>query len=140
MRAPCMSRHGIVVLRWLIKPDAMRRIMLAQALIGVVLAGWFLTKSIDQAVAALFGSGVALINGMLIARRIIKTASMLQPSPAQEVRSMYIGVIERFVSVVVFLALGMMIWQHDRDAQLALIVAFVGGQVALMIFGKTNRT
>ncbi|MCB1734464.1 MAG: ATP synthase subunit I [Gammaproteobacteria bacterium] len=114
--------------------------MLAQALIGVVLAGWFLTKSIDQAVAALFGSGVALINGMLIARRIIKTASMLQPSPAQEVRSMYIGVIERFVSVVVFLALGMMIWQHDRDAQLALIVAFVGGQVALMIFGKTNRT
>ncbi|MCB1736507.1 MAG: ATP synthase subunit I, partial [Gammaproteobacteria bacterium] len=115
----------------------MRKILIAQALIGSLIAAWFLTKSIEQAAAALFGGGIALINGILISRRITRTANMSQPSPSQEVRSMYIAVIERFVSIVVFLALGMMIWQHDRAAQLALVVAFVGGQVALMIFGKT---
>ena len=140
MRPPCLARHGIVVLRRPDQATAMRKILIAQALIGSLIAAWFVSQSIEQATAALFGGGIALINGILISRRITKTANMSQPSPSQEVRSMYIGVIERFVSIVVFLALGMMIWQHERAAQLALIVAFVGGQVALMIFGKTNRT
>ncbi|MCP5141118.1 MAG: ATP synthase subunit I [Gammaproteobacteria bacterium] len=116
----------------------MQRILLAQIVIAALIATFFLSRSVEEAAAALFGGAIALINGVLIARRITKNANMSKPSPTTEVRSMYIAVIERFVSIVVFLALGMMIWQDDRAAQFALIVGFIGGQIALMIFGKTH--
>lgn len=122
----------------------MRRILIAQLITALITATLFLLWQPNSALAALFGGGIALANGLLIARRIAKRnkqdAGDTEINSKTEVASMYVSVIERFVLVAVLLAIGLGYWKEMREPQLALISGFVAGQFALMIIAKTTRS
>ncbi len=122
----------------------MRRILIAQLVAALLVTLGYLFWQPYSALAALFGGGIALANGLLIARRIAKRnkqdAGDTELTSRNEVASMYVSVIERFVLVAILLAIGLGYWKEVREAQLALISGFVAGQFALMIIAKTTRT
>ncbi len=85
----------------------MRYIVIAQVLLAGTTAALFLIQGIGESLAGLYGGGIAVGNGLLLARRAARAASDLHPDPGSDVRSMYAGAIERLVFTLVALGLGM---------------------------------
>lgn len=57
--------------------------------------------------ASLYGGGLALISAWLLLLRVRKAGELAETSPKQSVYSLYFGAVQRFVLVLVALAVGM---------------------------------
>lgn len=102
----------------------MRKILIAQLILAPVVAAAFLLSSEARALAALYGGGISIGNSLLMARRIARASEALSRDPTKDVRSMYLGAIERFAFTLGALALGMG-WL--RLEPVALLVGFACG-------------
>ena len=85
----------------------MRNILIAQLILTPVVAAVFLFMGKAQALAALYGGGISIVNSLLMARRILRANEVLSRDPVRDVRSMYLGAMERFAVTLGALALGM---------------------------------
>ncbi len=84
-----------------------------------------------NAFAVIFGGLVALANSVLLAWRMRAAKRLINNTDAQQdLRMLYRTGMERFVLVVVFLALGMGVLKLDP---LVLIAGFVLGQLAWLV-------
>ncbi len=99
----------------------MRNVLIAQLILISIVAGLFLMKGSEQAVAALYGGAIAFVNSLLIARRISRANRVLDKDPKADVFSLYIGAVERFVVTLVAMAIGMGWLKLDP---MALLVGF----------------
>lgn len=79
------------------------QLILILALAGVS----FLVYGKSPALAALYGGGIALINSLLMIRRVSKANKVLSKDPRSDVVSLYLGALERFVFTFAAMALGM---------------------------------
>ncbi len=97
-------------------------------LVGVVLV--YAVYGQANAFAVIFGGLVALANSVLLAWRMRAAKRLINTDAQQELRMLYRTGMERFVLVVVFLALGMGVLKLDP---LVLIAGFVLGQLAWLV-------
>lgn len=104
----------------------MRYIVIAQVFLAGTTAALFSIQGYAELVASLYGGGIAVANGLLLARRAAGAAKRLHPDAGGDVRSMYLGAIERFVFTLVALGLGMGWLQL---APIAMLVAFAVAQL-----------
>jgi ATP synthase protein I len=84
-----------------------RNIVIAQLILVPLVAALSLWVDVQAALAALYGGGIALGNTLLSARRVARAARVLDRDPGADVRSLYFGAVERFVFVLLTMALGM---------------------------------
>jgi ATP synthase protein I len=112
-----------------------RRLLTVQALLvlaGVVVA-YYLTGPIGAG-AALYGGVVALINTLLLARRVTKAGETARTDPKLGVYSIYFGAIQRFVFVLVALGVGLGALKLKAEPLLA---TFAVAQLAYL-FGRSG--
>lgn len=120
----------------------MRNILIIQAilvLVGVVVSRFYLG---DAAVLpALYGGSIALVNTLLLQRRAGQVEQIAKENPHQSVVSVYIGVIQRFVLVLVALGVGLgvlfkpQVAAHQQIA-VALVGTFIVAQLGFILTGS----
>jgi len=108
-----------------------RRALLVQGVLVLVGAGLvYVVYGQANAFAVIFGGLVALANSVLLAWRMRAAKRLINTDAQQNLRMLYRTGLERFVLVVVFLALGMGVLKLDP---LVLIAGFVLGQLAWLV-------
>lgn len=80
-------------------------LQLVLVLVGVVIAMLLYGKS--AVLAALYGGVIALANSQLLVRRVAKAGRIAATNPQRSTYMLYFGAVQRFVFVLVALAVGM---------------------------------
>ena len=83
--------------------------------------------------SSLFGGAVAIVNTLLLSRRLSTAAEMADDNPDGGVLVLYLGVIQRFIFVLVMFGIGMGLLKLVPPAMLG---TFALAQVAYMIYGS----
>lgn len=86
----------------------------------------------QYAIAVLGGGGISVVNGVLLAWRMVRTASHPAHEVHQQLRLMYFYAAERFLVVVALLCICIVAM---KLSPLALLVGFVMGQ-AVFVAGR----
>jgi F0F1-type ATP synthase assembly protein I len=107
------------------------KVTLLQLLVTLLLAGalYCLEGMPQNAIAVLGGGAVSILNGMLLAWRMARAKRRSVHDAHQQLRLMYFYAAERFLAVVVSLALVLVM---QKDAPLFAIGGFVLGQATLI--------
>lgn len=101
----------------------MIRLLLTQAvviLIGVAAAVYWLGE--DVLLAAFYGGAVALGNTLMMVGRMRKVDEIAKTDPQRSVYSLYFGIIQRFVFVLVALGLGLGYLKFEPPAVLGVFI------------------
>lgn len=115
----------------------MRKLLIIQAtLIILGMAVSFHYYGEPGLLAAAYGGAIALANTMLLSRRLDRAGEMADTDPDGGVLTLYLGVVQRFVFVLVMFGIGMGV---VRLLPPPLLGTFAVAQLAFMIFG-TRRT
>jgi len=116
----------------------LQRLLIIQAtlvLIAIIAVIYFL--GIDSASAALFGGCIALANSVLLYRKLDSASSMAKDNPNGGMMTLYAGVIQRFVFVLIMFGVGMGLLKLNPVAMLG---AFGLAQLAYMICGIRQQS
>lgn len=110
---------------------AARRVIWVQILVTVFVAsaviGW--GSSPQNAIAVLGGGGISILNGALLAWRMLRATQRPIRDAHQQLRLMYFYATERFLAVVMLLGLVLVAL---KDSSLMVIGGFVLGQATLL--------
>ena len=112
--------------------DSMRNSLIAvQATIiaACALVAW-IYGDLWSAVAATYGGGVALANAWLLALRVERVGELVKKDPHKGMYSLYIGAAQRFVLVLVGLAIGLGVFHLDA---IPMVISFAVAQLAYVI-------
>ena len=82
---------------------------------------------------AAYGGAVAIANSILLSRRLLIAGEMAEESPEQGVLQLYLGVVQRFIFVLVMFGVGMGVLKLLPPPMLG---TFAVAQLAFMIFGS----
>lgn len=113
--------------------EQMRSILIIQFIL--MLAGVTVSWSYQGEPAllpAFYGGAVALANTMLLSRRIAQAGELAKTSPQQSVNALYVGVVQRFVFVLVALGFGL---GYLELSPVPLLGTFMVSQLAYMLMG-----
>ncbi len=118
----------------------MRSLLIIQAilaLVGIAVSFYYLGN--EGLLPAAFGGAVAIANTILLSRRLESAGEMAQDNPDGGVLSLYLGVIQRFVFVLVMFGVGMGVLKLQPPPMLGV---FAIAQLAFMLYGsrKANAT
>ena len=111
----------------------MRSILIIQFIL--VLAGVAVSKYYQGDVAmlpAFYGGAIALANTLLLSRRVARAGEIAETNPQQSVNALYLGVVQRFVFVLVALGFGL---GYLKLMPIPLIATFMIAQLAYMLMG-----
>lgn len=111
----------------------MRSLLIIQAilvLVGVAVSFCYLRN--EGVLSAAFGGAVAIANTILLSRRLESAGEMAKENPDGGVLSLYLGVIQRFVFVLVMFGVGMGVIKLLPPPMLG---TFAFAQLAFMLFG-----
>lgn len=108
-----------------------RQVIWLQILVTLFAAGavMALGKSPQNAIAVFGGGGISILNGALLAWRMSRATKRPVHDAHQQLRLMYFYAAERFMAVVVLLALVLAVLE---DSPLMVIGGFVLGQATLL--------
>jgi len=116
----------------------LQRLLIIQAalvLIAIIATISFL--DMGSATAALFGGCIALANSVLLYRKLDSASSMAKENPNGGIMTLYAGVIQRFVFVLLMFGVGMGLLKLNPVAMLG---AFGLAQLAYMICGVRQQS
>jgi len=85
----------------------MINVLIAQIVLVVLLGGALSFQSVAAALAAIYGGSIAIGNSLLLMRRVARANRQLARDPETDVRSMYLGALERFLFSMAAMAAGM---------------------------------
>ncbi|MEN8107321.1 MAG: ATP synthase subunit I [Pseudomonadota bacterium] len=105
-------------------------------LVGLIVVVFFVMSGRYQAVSALFGGAIALLNVMLLEWRRYQADSGRAMSAGQSLWLLYRSAMERFVLVLALFALGMGGWRLEP---LPLLTGFIAGQLGLFVTGTRRK-
>ncbi len=108
----------------------LRRLLAAQGALAALVACGFALQGWASALAALYGGGIALLNGLLLGWRVRRANSDLRQSAQANMFSMYLGALERFAVALIGMGVGMGVLHL---APVALLVAFAVAHVGYPI-------
>lgn len=112
----------------------MRSLLIIQlALIFIAAAGFVYYMGETTIPAAFYGGAVAIANTLLLSRRLNSAAELANDNPDGGVLTLYLGVIQRFVFVLVMFGIGMGLLKLNPPAMLG---TFALAQLAYMIYGS----
>ncbi len=112
----------------------MRSLLIIQAslvLIGIAVSFYYLAD--DGMLAAAYGGAVAIANTILLSRRLDSAGEMAKDNPEGGVLALYLGVVQRFVFVLVMFGVGMGVLKLLPPPMLG---TFAIAQLAFMLFGS----
>ena len=120
-------------------PAPMRNNLIAvqAALIALCAIAAWIYKDYSAALSALFGGAVALANAWLLARRVEHVSELVKTDPNRGMFSMYMGAVQRFVLVIVALALGLGLLRLDP---VPMVLTFGIAQLAYAIAAGKQTT
>ncbi len=112
----------------------MRSLLIIQAslvIIGIAVSFYYLAN--DGILPAAYGGAVAIANTILLSRRLDSAGEMAKENPEGGVLTLYLGVIQRFVFVLVMFGIGMGVLKLLPPPMLG---TFAAAQLAYMLFGS----
>ena len=117
----------------------MRSLLLIQAILvlaGIAVSFYFEGEA--GILPAAYGGAVAIANSILLSRRLTKAGEMAESDPDGGVLQLYLGVVQRFVFVLVMFGVGMGVLKLLPPPMLG---TFAVAQLAFMLFGskQTNK-
>lgn len=111
--------------------QGIRRVLVSQIALTLLTAGAaFALLGSAEAVAAIYGGGVALIGTWLLGRRVSRTPEIAQQGDTGSQLALFAGVLPRFIVTLALLAAGIG-WL--KLAPIPLIVAFALAQLGFAI-------
>lgn len=111
----------------------MRNILIIQFIL--ILAGVAVAYALKGELAVLpafYGGSIALANTLLLSRRVQQAGNVAETSPQHTVYTLYFGVIQRFVFVLVALGFGLGYLKLDPTPVLGV---FMAAQLAYFLMG-----
>ena len=112
----------------------MRSLLIIQAslvIIGIAVSYYYLAD--DGILPAAYGGAIAIANTILLSRRLDSAGEMAKENPEGGVLTLYLGVIQRFVFVLVMFGIGMGVLKLLPPPMLG---TFAVAQLAYMLFGS----
>jgi ATP synthase protein I len=111
----------------------MRSLLIIQAslvLMGVAVSYYYLAN--DGLLPAAYGGAVAIANTILLSRRLDSAGEMAKENPEGGVLTLYLGVVQRFIFVLVMFGVGRGVLKLLPPPMLG---TFAVAQLAFMLFG-----
>ena len=112
----------------------MRSLLIIQAILvlaGLAVSFYYLGEA--GLLPAAYGGSVAVANTILLSRRLESAGEMAEKNPDGGVLSLYLGVIQRFVFVLVMFGVGM---GGLKLLPPPMLGTFAVAQLAFMVFGS----
>jgi len=116
----------------------MRSLLIIQAMlvmVGVVASYYYFGD--DGLLPSTYGGAVAVVNTILLSRRLDSAGEMAEENPDGGVLTLYLGVVQRFVFVLVMFGVGMGVLKLLPPPMLG---TFALSQLAFMLFGSRNTS
>jgi len=111
-----------------------KRLVTAQILFILGGVGFsFYTFGSDAIMPAVYGGGVALLNTLWLNRGVIQAGKAAKENPKMSVYMLYFGAVQRFVFVLVALAVGLAAIKLMAEP---LLLTFGVAQLALFFAGR----
>ncbi|MEE9303493.1 MAG: ATP synthase subunit I [Thiotrichaceae bacterium] len=112
----------------------MRSLIIIQVILILIGASGFVYYMGEVTIlASFFGGAVAIVNTLLLSWRLQSAAEMADNNPDGGVLTLYLGVIQRFIFVLVMFGIGMGVLKLNPPAMLG---TFALAQLAYMIYGS----
>jgi len=112
----------------------MRSLVIIQIILVLIsAAGFYYYMGEFTLLASFFGGAVAIVHTLLLSWRLDSAAEMAGDNPDGGVLALYLGVIQRFVFVLVMFGIGMGALKLTPPAMLG---TFALAQLAYMIYGS----
>lgn len=105
-------------------------IQLALVALGVLLFYAYMGQ--ETLIASFYGGAVAIAHTFLLSRRLISAGNMANDNPEGGILNLYLGVIQRFIFMLVTFGVGIGILKLNPPA---MVGTFALAQVAYMIYG-----
>lgn len=105
-------------------------------LVGLAAGAFYALSGYVQALSALFGGSMAVINVLLLTWRRHQADSGRAMSAGQSLWALYRSAIERFALVLALFALGMGVLRLEP---LPLLIGFIAGQLGLFVTGTRRK-
>lgn len=115
----------------------MQRLLIIQAglvLFAAIVSFYYLGG--DAVLAALYGGIIAMLNAVLLSRRLESASDMAVNNPNAGTLTLYIGVVQRFVLTLVMFGIGIGLLKLNP---IAMVGAFGAAQLGFMICGSTQK-
>jgi len=93
-----------------------KRVVKTQIAVSIVVAGLFLIKDPWASMSALYGGFSSVLIALLLSQRVKRATAAAQDSLKESMAILYIGAVQRFVLVAVFLVIGITIMKLDPMA------------------------
>jgi|GEM_PF-1420962 len=107
-----------------------RRLLLTQALLVLLAAALYLwQEGVAAAGAALFGGAIALLNTLISANRLQRSAEMIDSDARSSLLQLYVGAVIRFLATPALIAAGII----GGLSPVAMLVGFAAAQLAFFI-------
>lgn len=116
--------------------DSRRLLGIQAALTAVTIGIFFFRGGIVEAQAALYGGATALSSAWLLRRRVQLATAVARDFPGRETTVLYLGAIQRFVTVLALFYLGFGVLKLQP---VPLLVCFAVAQIAYFIAGNVFR-
>ena len=111
-----------------------KRLIITQTLFILGAIGFsFYIFGVDAVTAALYGGSVALLNTLWLNRGVIQAGETAKENPKLGVYELYFGAVQRFVFVLVALAIGLAAFKLMAEP---LLLTFGVAQLALFFAGR----
>ena len=107
-------------------------LIIQAALVAAAIGGAWYLRGDAAALAALYGGAVALLNTLMLSRRLVRAGELAKTDPQRGVYSLYFGAVQRFVFVLAALAVGLGLLKLDP---LPLLASFALAQLAYLVSG-----
>lgn len=105
-------------------------IQVALIMLGMLLFYTYMGQ--ETLIASLYGGGVAIVHTFLLSRRLISAGNMANDNPEGGILNLYLGVIQRFIFMLVMFGVGIGILKLNPPS---MVGTFALAQVAYMIYG-----
>lgn len=112
-----------------------RKVIGAQLLVSVLVAGCFLLQGVWESLSALYGGMASVIIALLLRRGVRRASQMATISPKKSMAILYVGAVQRFVLVLGLLALGI---AGLKLNPVAVCVGFAVAQVGYLVNTRAN--
>ncbi len=112
-----------------------RRVLGVQIIVSIIVAGLFLLKSPWAVYSALYGGISSVLIALLLSQRVKRATEAAQDSLKESMAILYVGAVQRFVLVAVFLVFGIAVVKFDP---MAVSIGFALVQLSFVMGTRTK--
>ena len=112
-----------------------KRVVSVQLVVSIVVAGLFVMKSPWASFSALYGGISSVLIALLLSQRVKRATEAAQDNLKESMAILYVGAVQRFVLVAVFLVVGIAVVKFDP---LAVCAGFAIAQICFVMGSRTK--